>query len=281
MGPRLLAGLAGRYAQLSLDKRTIARSLKAFARALSDGAHLTRAELGTALQRAGVDASSPRLAHLLGHAELAGLICNGGRRGKQATFALLDGRVPGRSPTLARQEAVAELTRRYFRSRGPATLDDFRWWSGLPAAEARAGIEAAALAAEVIEGRTFWMGGTDAPASPAARGIHLLPAFDEYLVGYRNRDAVLEARHGKKHQRRRGHAQPRGGAGRPGDRHLAPHAGAGRGGGGDVPVCAPRPPAAAGPGRGGAAVRGLPGADRRCHGRCRPVKTALDRPGSM
>jgi hypothetical protein len=214
VGPRLLASLTRRYAELSLDKRTVTRSLKAFTRALSDGAHLTRAEMGTALQRAGVAASGPRLAHLLGHAELEGLICNGGRRGKHGTFALLDGRAPGRPPTLAGPEAVAELARRYFRSRGPATLDDFRWWSGLPAAEVRAGIEAAAgtLATQVIEGRTCWLA-ADLTQNPQrvphlprsahardnpARGVHLLPAFDEYLVAYRNRDAVLEDRHTKK-----------------------------------------------------------------------------------
>ena len=71
-------------------------------------------------------------------AELDGVICSGARRGKQFTYALLDERVPPRE--LTRDEALAELTRRYFTSRGPAQVQDFAWWSGLTMADARAGL---------------------------------------------------------------------------------------------------------------------------------------------
>jgi Winged helix DNA-binding domain len=209
VGPRLIASMASRYAQLSLDGATIGKSLRALTRVLSGGAHLTRAELGSALARAGIEAVGPRLAHLLGHAELEGLICNGGRRGKHATFALLDERLQTAPAPLPREEALAELTRRYFRSRGPATADDFRWWSGLPASEARAGLEAAApvLASQVRLGRTYYQA-AGAPAAAAPRGIHLLPAFDEYLVGYRDRADVLDPKYGKRVNAGGGMLQP-------------------------------------------------------------------------
>jgi hypothetical protein len=99
---------------------------------------------------------------------------------------------------LDRDEALAELALRYFTSHGPATVQDFAWWSGLRAADARAGLEAVAsrLARETVDGTTFWMApGLAAEPAPAA---HLLPGFDEYLLGYTDRSAVLDARHAPK-----------------------------------------------------------------------------------
>ena len=68
---------------------------------------MTRAELQAALQRAGVEATGQRLAHLVMRAELDAVVCSGARRGNQFTYALLDERVPG-TPTLTREEALAE-----------------------------------------------------------------------------------------------------------------------------------------------------------------------------
>jgi hypothetical protein len=112
--------------------------------------------------------------------------------GKQPTFVLLDEWVPpGRS--LSGDEALAELARRYFRSHGPATLADFVWWTGLPISQARRGLALveAELATFDAAGQTYWQD-ADAPsvaADPAT--IHLLSTFDEYLLGYTDRSAVL------------------------------------------------------------------------------------------
>jgi hypothetical protein len=97
----------------------------------------------------------------------------------------------------ARDEALAELARRYFTSRGPATVQDFAKWSGLTMADARQGLEAvrAALRHEVHDGRTFW-GPQDGPgatwSSPAA---HLLSICDEYISGYKDRSAIITEEH--------------------------------------------------------------------------------------
>jgi hypothetical protein len=197
VAPRLMARAARRHRELALDTGTFRKAKAAFTRALADGAHRTRAELGAAPRAAGVAPDGQRLPHLLGHAELQGLLCSGAPRAKQATWALLARRAPPAGAALTHDEALAELARRYFRSRGPASAADFAWWSGLAPAEARAGLAAVAaeLTSESIAGVTTWRA-REAPRVPAAAlaDAYLLPAFDEYLVAYRDRGAVLSPR---------------------------------------------------------------------------------------
>jgi hypothetical protein len=198
VAPRLIASNATPYRTFGLDAATIRKSERALKKALAGGAQLTRAEVVRALAGAGVAATGTRLAYLLQRAELDALICNGARRGKQSTFALLDERVPAAAPW-PREVALAELGRRYFATRGPATVDDFNWWSGVGAADARAAVAAIAreLVSETIDGRVhFHTAG--APAPIVESSAHLLPAFDEYLIAYRDRGAVLDPKHRKR-----------------------------------------------------------------------------------
>jgi hypothetical protein len=185
--------IATRLASLELDERTIGKAGDVVARALEGGQQRTREELGQALGRARIDVTRQRLPHLLACAELAGIVGSGGRRGKQQTYALLDERVPAQRPR-TREEMLAELARRFFHSRGPATADDLVWWSGLPVRDVREAMALAGIATVERGGRTY--GGPDAaPARPRTAGTHLLPAFDEYLIGYRVRDAQLNRDH--------------------------------------------------------------------------------------
>ncbi len=191
-GPRVLAGLVGRYRQLEMERREVTRAAAALTKALSGGRHLTRAELGEVLQAARIAPDGQRLPHFIMYAELEGLIVSGSRRGKHFTYALLDERAPeGRR--LARDQAIAELTRGYFRSHGPAQLKDFVWWSGLATADARAGLAAVGQALEhrVLDGREYWFDPETSSDSGAAGIAHLLPNFDEYTVAYRDRAAML------------------------------------------------------------------------------------------
>jgi hypothetical protein len=105
---------------------------------------------------------------------------------------LLDERVPS-SLSLSREDALAALTRRYFTGHGPAQLQDFTWWSGLTVGDARAGLEMIAreLTSETVDGRTYWFGGTIRSLATPARAF-LLGLFDEYLIGYKDRSAVLD-----------------------------------------------------------------------------------------
>jgi hypothetical protein len=191
--PRVHAVNAFVYRQVEIDGRLVARSRAGFEKALRDGQMLTRPELAVALRRVGIRADGLRLAYLVMHAELDQVICSGARRGKQMTYALLDERVPRTRP-LPRDEALAELARRYFTSHGPATLRDFVWWSGLTVRDARTSIEAAgpALARMVVGDLTCWHAPSLADPPRGRSSAHLLPNYDEYLIAYKDRDPVTE-----------------------------------------------------------------------------------------
>ena len=194
VGSRVIGSAAGRFRDLELDGKTLKRCGDLFARALSGGNQLTRVEMAEVLAKGKVKAVNLRLLHILGHAELDGVICSGGRRGKQSTFALLDDRVP-KQGSIFRDEALQRIALRYFRSRGPASERDFSWWTGLNLSESRLAIELAGKELEktVLDGRTFWHTGAKARSSRAS--AYLLPAFDEYLVGYTDRSAVSDIKH--------------------------------------------------------------------------------------
>ncbi len=175
--------------RLGLDAATLTRGTSIIERALADRHYLTRSELGERLRQSGLALDNMRLAHLAMHAELEGVICSGPRRGKKSTYALIAERAP-KAMRLPRDEALATLCRRYFRSHGPATIRDFVWWSGLITADARRGLDIIRAKRKDEDGRTYWNVST-APG-PATREdlVHLLPIYDEYLVSYRDREAV-------------------------------------------------------------------------------------------
>lgn len=194
--PRLLAGMAGPLRRLELDPATVDRAVDLIAEALAGGRHLTRAELESVLAAGGIPGAG-RMAHLLGVAEMRGVIVSGPRRGRQFTWALFSERAP-RGRRLDREEALVELVRRYFRSHCPAQVRDFAWWSGLTVAETRAGLELAGadLARETIEGKEYWFDPGAAGAGGEGAAVHLLPNFDEFTVAYRDRSALLDPRLG-------------------------------------------------------------------------------------
>src|SRR5215207_5712253 len=196
LGARTIARAAGRYRQLGLDEATFARSRRVLERALAGGRQLTRPALADALERGGVATDGQRLIHLLNRSALEGLTCYAARRGKQFTFALLDEWAPS-NKSLTRDEALAELSARYFRSHGPATLRDFVWWSSLTTRDARAGLEMVRprLRSEVIDGQTYWLSSAPSAVGEGKSAAHLLPAFDEYTVAYKDRGAVLHPSH--------------------------------------------------------------------------------------
>jgi winged helix DNA-binding protein len=189
---RIRLGLAARYRELGIDDKVAARAAAAFAAALSGGRHLTRNELGHVLSAAGISTEGQRLPHLIMGAELDKVIVSGPRRGKQFTYALFEERAP-KARELDRDSALGELSRRYFRSHGPAQMQDFTWWSGLTAAEARKGIEIAGPALEhrVTDGNDYWQDDASTNARSDSPVVHLLPNFDEYTVGYRDRSALI------------------------------------------------------------------------------------------
>jgi hypothetical protein len=193
-GPRVRAGLIARNRELEIDDSVAARSQALFTAALTGGRHMTRTELGEVLSAGRISPDGQRLPHLLMRAELDAVIGSGPRRGKQFTYALLEERAP-KARVLDRDEAVAELTLRYFRGHGPAQLQDFVWWSGLKMADARAGIATAGKALEhrAMAGKDYWFDSGAVLPRKVDTIAHLLPNYDEYTVAYRDRAEILHA----------------------------------------------------------------------------------------
>jgi DNA glycosylase AlkZ-like len=196
LAPRIIAGSARRCLELELDDTVFVRSRKIFVRALQGGRQLTRSALMDLLERAKISTANQRGYHILWRLALEKVLCCAARSGKQPTFALLDEWVP-ETPSLDRDAALAELARRYFTSHGPATLQDFAWWTGLKVADAKAGLESvrSELSSETMDGAVYWIHGDLAVPPEAPRVAYLLPGFDEYFLGYTDRSAVLEPRH--------------------------------------------------------------------------------------
>ena len=188
---RRISGAAGRFRQLGLDRATLTRARRVAEKVLH-GRPLTRPALYREFLRAKVSPEGARGLHLLWWLAHECVICFGARDGKQQTFVLFDDWLP-RARSLPREEALAELARRYFRSHGPATVHDFAWWSGLSLREARQAVQLAGRALEEIDlgGRPLWLArGATAPRT--TREAYLLPGFDELLVGYADRSALVE-----------------------------------------------------------------------------------------
>ena len=187
--PHIKAGMKSRNADLGLTDAILTKSLKLIEKTLRDGNHSTREELIAVLNRANIDTNENRASHIFMEAELERLICSGASKSGKQTFSLLDERVPA-TRSLSRDEALASLAKRYFTSHGPATLDDFDWWSGLSIGDARRALDMVKsdVASEVVEGRTYWFDRVNFKTKESA---FLLPAFDEFIISYKDRSATL------------------------------------------------------------------------------------------
>ena len=204
LGPVFIAGDRRRRTELGLDEATCITLIAALRDILANQGPLTRAELVEQLAaRTGIRLEGQAAPHLLARAALEGVICLGPDRGTKPTYVLLaDWTGAGsKAPSLSRDAASAELARRYLAAYGPAELNDFAAWSGLPISDARAGwksivndltdVEVAGRPAWMLKEHLAWLDEfpTQAPI------VRLLPAFDTYLLGYRSRDMVVSSRY--------------------------------------------------------------------------------------
>jgi hypothetical protein len=189
---RVNAACATTFRQVQLDNKIFKTSNAVIEKALQKGNPLTRDELKTALQKKNIRTDDIRMICLLMRAELDGLICSGPKQGKQFTYMLLDERVPD-SISFNKDEALAELTKRYFNSHGPATIKDFAWWSGLTITDAKKGVESirSLLLNERVEDEIFWLYSALRTIKTPKGSIQFLPAFDEYTVAYKNRHILV------------------------------------------------------------------------------------------
>lgn len=202
MGVRALAGAGARRANLGLDDDVAERAVDVLGEALAGGKRLTRTECVAVLEQAGISGAGQRGYHLLWYASQRGVTCIAPNVGKEQTFVLLDEWVPDDHHRPDRDEALATIAVRYFRSHGPAPRQDFAGWTGLPAADARRGISAAGerLTTVEVDGREMVLDPAvlDTDPEPAADtwdDVLALPGFDEYLLGFKDRSLMLAPEH--------------------------------------------------------------------------------------
>jgi len=191
--PRVHAINAFMMRKMELDTQIYHRSNDIITKALEGNKQLTRTELNQELQRNKIKSNGISLSLLMMHAELEGLICSSARKGKQFTYALLDERIP-ETKTLTEDEALAELTQRYFRSRGPATLQDFVTWSGLTVTSARKGLNSVKenFNFEILNEKEYIFHQQELKVLDKLQTSFLMPDYDEYGIGYKDRSAILE-----------------------------------------------------------------------------------------
>src|SRR4051794_35910625 len=188
IGPAIARKYRTRWRQIGLTDELLDRSVQLLPELLADGP-LNRHEIrsGLAARGVGLDSPDPQApTHAIVHASTTGLICRGPDRGRHSTFVLTDDWVPDAPAGPSGDDALAELARRYFAAFSPATAADFATWSGLPSARAVALVRNE-LTDTDVDGRPGYRLGAVAPA----RGVRLLPAFDNYVIGYRDRSAIL------------------------------------------------------------------------------------------
>jgi hypothetical protein len=210
MGARTLARVASRWASLDLTKQVADRAADVLAAALAGGGRLTRAQCLATIADAGIEVSGQRGYHLLWYASQRGVTCIAPHVGNEQTFVLLDDWAP-KPHRLDRDEALATIALRYFRSHGPTTRQDFAGWTGLSAADAKRGIAAAGdkLTTVQVDGAPMLLDpalldaygagpagadGADASAD-GSDDLVALPGFDEYLLGFKDRSMMLAAEH--------------------------------------------------------------------------------------
>jgi len=196
LAPHAMQQRLGRYRQLELEPKTFHLSGRLLLNSLKSNGQLTRSDCYQVLEHGGISTAGQRGIHILQHLALEKLICFGPRQGKQQTFVLFDDWVPETKPK-TREEALSELTLRFFSSHGPATVKDFAWWTGLTTADAKVGLEnvSSALVEERLDDKVYWMPPSNRTSQITPMHTVLLPPFDEYLVGYADRSAVLDPKH--------------------------------------------------------------------------------------
>jgi len=188
--PQIKTNMMSGSKNYELDTIVLNKCYKIIEHALSGGKNLTRDELKTQFSFSNIDLYENRLSYILQHAEINGLICSGPMKANKHTFSLLDERIKIKK-IFTKDQALAELAIRYFTSHSPATLKDFAWWSGLSVKDSRKALDfvKSSFISEKIGEDIYWF--SDTNKNHANSGFHLLPAYDEFLISYKNRTASL------------------------------------------------------------------------------------------
>lgn len=180
---------------LGLDAARLDAATGVVLDALAEQPDLTRESLADRLRDQGFEPDGQMLMLLLALLELDRLVVSGRPLGGVHTYARFADRVPAyRSPD--RDEALAELTLRYFTGHGPATERDLSYWATLPLGDVRRGLASVRdrLGSFEHDGRTYWHApDVGAPEEPVEPDGHLLQILDEIYRGYQDSRMLLDS----------------------------------------------------------------------------------------
>ncbi len=214
--PKALAVIKGWMSsnKISIPDEEAMKIREILAQTATDKGSVTKEDFVQALAEKGISMDEHRLSYHIRYAELSGTLCSGDLLPMKATYALAADKVKNRNK-MHRDEALAMLTRKYFQSRQPATLEDFVWWSGLNINDCRRGIEILGdylhvemWRAASLPLREFYFT-DDCRTRGFRKGKYLLiPPYDEYLIGYKSRDIVLSPDYSHKAHNNSGIFQP-------------------------------------------------------------------------
>jgi hypothetical protein len=190
LAPRIIKKATSVYTQAGLNSKIFNKASKLLVKEFGERPIMTREELYWILERSKISTSQSRGLHILGWMAQTGIICLATRRGKQPTFALMDYWIQGEKP-ISEEEALAKLATQYFRSHGPATIQDFCWWTGLTQKEAKKAIGLVEVNLLRLKADANFLY-TEETQSSKSLSIILIPSYDEYSVGYKDRTALLD-----------------------------------------------------------------------------------------
>ncbi|AFD08666.1 winged helix DNA-binding domain-containing protein [Solitalea canadensis] len=196
VAPGIISKFKSRHRELGLTPDVLAKAEKVIVTMLSGDKVISRKNLFEELELNGVATKDQKGIHLMLWASYNKLICHGPTEGKQFTYTLYDDWI-AKNGTIPREEALAKLALRYFTGHGPATLQDFMWWSGLGVNDTKKGLEAvrSQLLIETVEGQEYFMQPELPELKKTSVKAFLLPAFDEFYLAYKNRNISLESHH--------------------------------------------------------------------------------------
>lgn len=197
--PRIKAFMKSSNKLLELTEKILTKSNLIIEKALSGSKHLTRKELVAEINKAKIATDNNRSGHILLNAEMEGIICSGAMKAKQTTYALLQERIIKPKP-LIKEEALFKLGVKYFESHCPATFNDFTWWSGLSVGDAKKAMQLIKnnFIPEKINSEEYWFPNAFSIPKKFKESVFLLPAFDEFLISYKDRTAaIVREHHGK------------------------------------------------------------------------------------
>jgi hypothetical protein len=186
-----------RLAEEGVSEADVDRAMRIIEAALADEGPLARRELAARVAAKGIRTEGQAMPHLLRRAVLRGTAVLGPMRGAQQTVALardwLGAAPPASLAGPERDAALAELARRYLAGHGPATERDLAYWVGLPLRDARVGLQAIAGELAMLDDGLvdLAVGGESARRT----GARLLPVFDAYLLGWKDRTFAVPAEH--------------------------------------------------------------------------------------